>query len=82
MTDDPRLAAFLALAQERAHPYYAAGALRLAREAGDEEAMSLSLSLGALNWRPEPVIRMRGEKRAKAVRGQKVIQSRLWEEAA
>lgn len=36
---DPRLAAFLATAQERKHPYYAAAAYTLARQLGDQTAM-------------------------------------------
>lgn len=51
---DPRLPAFLALAVERGHPYYAAAALRLAREAGDTAAMEAAIRLGARDWRPEP----------------------------
>lgn len=60
--DDPRLRAFLALAQERPeNPYYAAGAYTLARRLGDQAAMELALSLGAARWKPEPKIYMQTE---------------------
>lgn len=55
--DDPRLSAFLALAQERpGNPYYAAGAFTLARQLGDTAAMGLALSLGAARWKSEPCV--------------------------
>lgn len=80
---DPRLRAYLEVAAERGHPFYARQAWRFAREAGDEAAMQLSIRLGALDWRPEPPIRMRGDgrRKMKPVRGE-IIQLQLFEEAA
>jgi hypothetical protein len=78
---DPRLTAYLEVARERPHPFYAAGAYRLAYEAGDTAAMEEAVRHGALSWRPEPVVRMRGEGRAKVTRGA-IVQLRLFDEAA
>lgn len=58
---DSRLTAFLALAQERNHPFYAYGAWVLASRYGDMESAVQALQLGAANYRPEPPIRMRTE---------------------
>lgn len=56
MQPDPRLAAFLACARERSHPYYAAAAFVLARQCGDTAAMEEALRLGAANYvRSAPV---------------------------
>ncbi len=77
---DPRLTSFLALAAERPHPYYAYGAWVLASRVGDLDAVVRALRLGAADWRPEPVVRMRTEED----RSTQVIQLRLFdmEEAA
>lgn len=83
MTDqrDPRLAAYLAAAMERPHPFYAAQLLKFAARAGDEDAVDAALALGALSWRPEPAIRMRTEEEPEIIRGE-IIQLRFWGEAA
>jgi hypothetical protein len=79
---DPRLAAFLVLAQKRQHPYYAAGAYTLARQLGDTAAMAQALALGAANYRPEPPIRMRTDEEPKEQPQITIVQLRLFEEAA
>lgn len=78
---DPRLEAYLAVAQERPHPFYARQALRFAREAGDEAAMQRAIELGALSWQPEPPIRTWTEEEEKKPEP-KIIQLRLFDEAA
>lgn len=72
MTLDPRLHTYLKLARARCHPFYARQAWRFAIEAGDEEATQEALALGALLYRPEPLVRAWTE----------MVQLRFWEEAA
>lgn len=54
---DPRLKTYLELAAERPHPFYARQAWRFAVQAGDTESAELAIRLGALDWRPEPLIK-------------------------
>lgn len=76
---DPRLIAYLEIMRERPDcPFYAYGAWVLASQLGDLDAAYAAVRLGAADWQPEPVVRMRTEEEPEG----KIIQLRLFEEAA
>lgn len=79
---DPRLRNALALAHERQHPHYAFCAWWFASMCGDWDAVCLALSLGAADYKPEPKVYMQSEDKVKVRVQPKIVQLRLFEEAA